>query len=122
MFELLLKATEGIEANEVELDDIEVTVVPVAADEVANDDRYSAEMRPQPVDLILDATRERGRVKKRPFVPRRVLPAMPRPRERRSVSRGRDDGGSGSGDDDGGGGSSDPPPPPRSSSFAGGAS
>jgi len=114
MFELFLSkvTTESIEADE----HIEIVPAPVPAD----DDRYSNEMCPQPVELILDVMsgmfdpkRKRRCVKKRPLVPRRVLPAMSRPRERRAAPRrdGGGDGSSASGDDGRGG---EPPPHPKS--------
>jgi len=69
---------------------IGIVLVPVPP-ERAGDDRYSAEMCPQPADLILDLDlrprRERRCVKNQPPLPRRVLPASPRRRERRSGQR-----------------------------------
>jgi hypothetical protein len=113
MLELLLKLAESIE---VKLDDVEIVLVPVSADKAAADDRYSNEMCPQPAELILaamseifDPKRKRRRVKKRPPVARRVLPAMPRQRAPRRATAGRDGGAGrddgGGSDDDGGGGS-----------------
>jgi len=123
MFEPLLKPAEGIEADEVKLDDVEIALVPVSADKAAADDRYSNEMCAQPIELILadmseifDPKRKRRRVKKRSPVARRVLPAMPRLRAPRRVGAGRAaprrGGGTGREDsgDDGGGG--EPPGPP----------
>jgi hypothetical protein len=116
MFELWLKTPEGIEADEIELDDIKLMVVEIktkAKAAKADDDPYTNKMLPQPVELILDAISEMLPPKKkckrcrmnRPPIARRILPAMPRPREHRSAPR-RGGGGTGreeSGDDGGGG-------------------
>ena len=100
---------------EVLADGLVLTLTPA---DKADDDRHSNEMCAQPVDRvdmseIFDPKWKRRRVKKRPPVAHRVLPAMPRPREHRAAPRrgggtGRED----SGDDGGGGGSGDGPPPP----------
>jgi hypothetical protein len=112
---------EDIAADEVELGNIKIVLVPVSADKAADDAPYSAKMCAQDVDLIrdldLNPKRERRRVKKRPPVPRFVLPTMARPRERRSAPRRADGARADSGDD--GGGGDGPPAPSRSSSLAG---
>jgi hypothetical protein len=134
MFELWLKTPEGIEADEIELDDIKLMVVEIktkAKAAKADDDPYTNKMLPQPVELILDAISEmlppkkkckRCRMK-RPPIARRILPATPRPREHRSAPRREGGARADSSGDDGGGGSSDgdgPPPPSRSRApFAG---
>jgi len=128
MFELSLQMPEGVEADEIELDDIKITLVPVSADKAAADDRYSAKMCTQPVELITAAISEmlpdpkrkrRRRVKKRLPVARRILPAMPRARARaprravaaRLAGNGGDTGDDGGGESSGDGGGAEPPGP-----------
>jgi hypothetical protein len=111
MLELVLKAAEGTEA-----DDIEVMVVELEAD-----DGYSAKMGAQPRDLICDLDfraclrpplkpkREKTR---RPRVARPIIHANPRPRapRRQRASYGAR-AGSGGDDDDGGDGPPSRPTP-----------
>jgi hypothetical protein len=118
----MLQTLPKTRAVEVLANGLVLTLVPA---DKADDDCYSAkEMCPQPLicaDFFsflrppLKPKRERCRVKKRPPVPRCVLPEMSRPREHRAAPRR--EGGADRPGDGGGGGGSDPPPPPRASAL-----